>query len=111
MALITVYFPGPRKAIIDETHKDYFLNLGAVETQAAAKPDEPEPDLNPDKGFGHPGSIKWHMLHLNGLKSKYAIWKYCREVTGKSVDRRKDIDGHMKQATELIREHINGNGK
>lgn len=104
MALITVFFPGPRKAIIDENHKGYFLGMGAVETQVEAESETI--DFNPDKGFGRPGSLKWHILKINELKSKYAIWKYCREVAGKGCDRRLDFEGHKKHAIEIIKEHL-----
>lgn len=107
MALITVFFPGPRKAIIDENHKDYFLELGAVETQAAAEPEKKPPELDPDKGFGRPGSLRWHTLKINELETNGAIYKYCREVTGKGFGVRNfDVDQCKEIAIERIKEHL-----
>lgn len=112
MPLITVFFPGPRKAIIDQAHKDFFIKLGAVETQAAVdekqeeKTEQPQQMPNPDQGFGRPGDLQWHTLQVHNLKSKYAVYKYCKEVTGKGCDRRLNLDSHRKQTIELIREHL-----
>lgn len=112
MPLITVFFPGPRKAIIDPKHKEYFLNLGAVETQAEAEEDNTRGAmLNPDKGFGRPGDLQWHILQVHNCRSKYAVYKYGRSVLGKGCDRRQNIEGCRSQTIEMIREYLeNGKG-
>lgn len=112
MPLITVYFPGPRKAIIDQCNKDFFIGIGAVETQAEAETPQgamPDPDpieLEPDKGFGRPGDLKWHTLQINDMWDKHEISEYCAEVTGFVCDKRLGLKKCRNQAIEIIREHL-----
>lgn len=81
--------------------------MGAVETQMEAA-EKPVPvELNPDKGFGRPGSLKWHILQIRGLTTNGALYKYCREVTGKGFGiRNLNVEQCREIAIGRIREHL-----
>jgi len=121
MPLITVFFPGPRKAIIDQAHKKYFFELGAVEHQAEAEIDQPkaeeiqpEPAQEqiplPDEGFGRPGSLQWHKLKIQEITQVTKVSNYCKDVTGKGVSARDGVIATRKRAIKRIKEFIE-NGK
>jgi hypothetical protein len=39
--------------------------------------------LNPNKGFGRPGSLRWHELHVEQCVSVEELSDYLKAVTGK----------------------------
>lgn len=43
------------------------------------------PVLNPDKGFGRPGSLQWHTLHLQQCATVKELNEYVKSVTGKPL--------------------------
>lgn len=89
--LITVFFNNPcgdlpySKAIIDQDALDFFMGLGATREPDTEDPpdkdelDDPpdfEPDIEPDMGFGEPGSMQWHENQLAAMNTKKDVIEY-----------------------------------
>lgn len=132
MGLITVYFYKPdgfgyRKAIIEDFEIDFFMNLGAVRTvEDLKKPvepvqigpqtliegeedkdeaDEPISPIDPDKGFGVPGSIDFHRSTIMGMASIKDLNDYLMITVETPLDGRiKKLSKAKKSAIEMIKE-------
>jgi hypothetical protein len=138
--LITVYFakkdePWYRKAIIDESEKQFFVNLGAVDTQEDAEminarntiesletqedildiPDAPAEDadfiVNGDKGSGGHGTSEWHRTHIISAESRDAVADYVKDVTGISMEIKGTLTSIKNTALKMIEEHLTNDGK
>jgi len=126
MGLITVYFPYPgrfgyAKAIIDETTTDFFVKMGAKLTQeevvkskeaqedfknvTEAAKNEVDPD-SPDKGWGRPGSYRYHENMLKTLDDMNDIVSYVYELTGRRIARRGELADIRRNALKRIKEFM-----
>lgn len=63
-----------------------------------------------DKGFGKPGSYRFHELRVLEMERFETIKKYVFDVTGSTMRQKKSgtTEKYRKTALMLIRRHING---
>lgn len=131
MKLKAVYFHGRsetglpyRKALVYESDVPFFEEMGAglqqptdedLRQEAEPEPEpieEQEPDLeiDPSKGYGPPGSLRWHFLHINEITDKNEVVDYATTVikkdAGDLIDRRRNLARIKRDARNLIREHL-----
>lgn len=135
MGLVTVFFKFEEtfaRAIVDETQKDFFFELGAKATAREAihgkfektkeipvKETTPiEPEIVPkktkevagDKGSGEPSSLRFHELKIREMVTFESMRDYTFKITGKTI--RKKVGGtieqYQKNSLRLLRRHFNG---
>ncbi len=64
---------------------------------------------NPDEGFGRPGSLQWHTLHINECETISGVFNYATAITGTS---RADFFEMVKTlAVQQIKEYLDGQSK
>lgn len=120
-----------RKAYIDPSDIEYFIKLGAVTTPAQLSGGSEngmqqeqerqeqegqrqrieeitsEPQGDPDKGFGEPGSLEFHEKCIWELTDQKDIDKYLKKLTGKALPKRYSSLPYSKQkAIAAIREFL-----
>lgn len=110
----TVFFPkngGYRKAIVMLDDVDFFISIGAYNTpgdiQETVLHDCKDIDMDPDKGSGRPGSLRWHVLKINESDDRPTILEYVKNVTGKDINHRGRLDYMKKNAIRVIKDHLN----
>lgn len=64
--------------------------------------------MNPDKGFGIPGSLQWHTLHINECATVKELNEYIKSVTGKPLVTKDEL---IEKAKLMIAEHVNDKSK
>ena len=64
--------------------------------------------VDPNKGYGRPGSLQWHELHIEGCATVKDLNDYIKDVTGKPLITRDEL---LKKAKEAIVEHLNDQSK
>ena len=120
MRLKALYFPGKsdtglpyRKALVYIEDVPYFADLGGTTEQPIEQSEEEEEEetVNPDKGFGAPGSLKWHFAHINTFETPEDVFTYVASVVGHKVDKEINIKQPFKRvqlkAAQLIKEFLN----
>lgn len=131
MKLISLYFKGDGKiirAIVDSDDIEYWKDLGACETptelenndfleigdedpQIKEEEDEPIPtQIDCDKGFGEPGSYRFHQLSIAELDDFNSIMDYAFKISGRKIRKYKNgsLITYRKNALSLIRRTLNG---
>jgi len=94
------------KAIVRIDQVSVFTGLGF--TKEFSKPAHRHAaSLEGDKGAGAPGTLRWHTLSINGLRSKDKVLKYVDEVTGRKVPTTGSMASVKKTAIEAIKRWIN----
>lgn len=70
----------------------------------------PAPVVNGDKGFGEPGSVFFHELEVNGMKTFVDIKSYVFDITGRKMHKKPNgkIENYRRTAMKLIKEFVNG---
>ena len=98
-----------RKAVPTDPKATFELT---VETpDEADEPDEseliiePDPDISdPDKGFGRPGSLKFHKNCIHEMETVESIEAYVIKVTGQPVEKKyKSVGAAKNGAIRLIK--------
>ena len=98
-----------RKAVPTDPKATFELS---VETpDEADEPDEseliiePDPDISdPDKGFGRPGSLKFHKNCIHEMETVESIEAYVISVTGEPVEKKyKSVGAAKNGAIRLIK--------
>lgn len=128
--LITIYFVTPEndvaKCIIPKEHVDFFSSMGCLMTEAEAKAEAsgetliPDPtetevtvgppeielpetlDLNPDKGFGEPGTLDFHAHNILGASSKKEVVDYVKEATSHDMSSEGSLNEVKTRAVNFI---------
>ena len=60
--------------------------------------------MKPDEGFGRPGSLQWHTLHIKQCESVAEVFRYVRSVTCKPIPIPRKLVEEL--ALEAIKEHL-----
>lgn len=123
MKLVPIFFPfdnelGYIKAVVQEEHLDFFEPLGQFyfATQEIPDPatdvvkDTKSPaivvEVNPDKGYGQPGSLEWYENNILVFETIPEVVAYAKSITGKEVYPGGKLAEVKQRALTTIKEHI-----
>ncbi len=100
---VNYYFPHGSEVIkcrADDSHKDFFLDLGAKMTEEAAldyvqfSQFMSKSDVKPsgDTGSGEYGSTEWHTNKIREMDTKEAVTEYTDSINCSDYDKRGGLD-------------------